>query len=355
MEKKYIYNFVMFFLAFIGGICLLWGCSSNNASDESLEGGVVSGDVSLHADSFQDGGNNIVVGFSQVGSESDWRNASTESFLDVFTADNGYYLLYEDAQQKQENQLKAIRNFILQEVDYIILDPIVETGWDAVLLEAKEAGIPVILVDRKVVVEDDDLYTCWVGSDFYEEGKRAGEWLWNYLQIHEREEEKINIVTLQGTLNSSSQIGRTEGFNSVLNEHVNWYMLDRCSGEFTQAKGQEVMEKFLNSYDDIDVVISENDNMTFGAIKAIEAAGKTCGPYGDIIIISFDAVKAALQLMMDWKIHADFECNPLLGTKVSDIIQQLENGDEVKKTHYVEEKYFDTSMDLETLMSTRVY
>ena len=353
MEKRYLYIFAMFFLAFIGGGCLLWGCNSNNDLDGTSESDAVSSDVSFRADLPQSGDDYIVVGFSQVGSESDWRNASTESFRDVFTADNGYYFLYEDAQQKQENQLKAVRNFILQEVDYIILDPIVETGWDAVLMEAKEAGIPVILVDRKVVVENDNLYTCWVGSDFREEGRRAGEWLENYLR--EREYEEINIVTLQGTPNSSSQLGRTEGFNEVLKINPRWQMLEQRSGDFTQSKGQEVMEDFLSLYKDIDVVVSENDNMTFGAIEAIEAAGMTCGPDGDIIIISFDAVKAALQLMMEGKINADFECNPLLGPQVSDIIQKLEQGQAVEKTHYVEEKYFDMYMDLDEVLPARVY
>lgn len=355
MEKRYIYIFALFFLTFIGGGCLLWGCNSNNASDGTSESDTVSGDVSFRTDLPQSGDDYIVVGFSQVGSESDWRNASTESFRDVFTADNGYYFLYEDAQQKQENQLKAIRNFILQEVDYIILDPIVETGWDAVLMEANEAGIPVILVDRKVVVENDDLYTCWVGSDFIEEGRRAGEWLENYLWERDREKETINIVTLQGTPNSSSQLGRTQGFDEVLERHKIWTMLEQRSGDFTQSKGQEVMEDFLSLYKDIDVVVSENDNMTFGAIEAIEAAGMTCGPDGDIIIISFDAVKAALQLMAEGKINADFECNPLLGSQVSDIIQKLEKGQTVEKTHYVEEKYFDMSMDLEEVLATRAY
>lgn len=297
----------------------------------------------------------ILVGFSQVGSESDWRRASTESFRNAFTEENGYYLLYEDAQQKQENQLKSIRNFILQEVDYIILDPIVETGWDAVLKEAKDAGIPVILADRQVEVSDEELYTCWIGSDFEEEGRRAGEWLKEYLKDQGRGEEEIRIVTLQGTPESSAQIGRTEGFQSVLEEQENWVMLERQNGDFTQSKGQEVMEYFLETYEDIDVVVSENDNMTFGAIDAIQDAGKTCGPDGDIIIISFDSVRAALEALQEGKLNVDFECNPLLGDRVSDIIQKLERGETVEKIQYVEEQYYDTSMDLQDIMGSRTY
>lgn len=297
----------------------------------------------------------IVVGYSQIGSESDYRIANTESFKSTFTEENGYYLLFEDAQQKQENQLKAIRNFILQEVDYIILDPIVETGWDAVFQEAKDAGIPVILTDRSVEIEDEDLYTCWIGSDFYKEGKTAGEWLKKYLEGQGRAEETIRIVTLQGTPESTAQIGRTEGFDEVLAGQDNWVMLERRNGEFTQAKGQEVMQDFLETYDRIDVVVSENDNMTFGAIEAIRKAGKTCGPEGDIIILSFDAVDAALELMQNGEINADFECNPLLGSRAEQVIQCLERGEKVEKVQYVEEQYFDASMDMAAIREERIY
>lgn len=340
MRKKGT-GFGLFLLAFL----LLTGCTGEeNASEDSV----------LYEDEVVDS-EDIVVGYSQVGSESDWRTANTESFEQTFTEANGYFLLFEDAQQKQENQLKAIRNFILQEVDYIILDPIVETGWDAVLQEAKDAGIPVILVDRTVKVEDEDLYTCWVGSDFTREGEQAGEWLKNYLEQQGRSEEEIRIVTLQGTLDSSSQIGRTQGFQKVLHTQDNWLMLESQSGDFTQAKGREVMEYFLNTYEDIDVVIGENDNMTFGAIDAIKAAGKTCGPNGDIIILSFDAVRAALVSMKNGDINADFECNPLLGPRVAEIIEQLEDGETVDKIQYVEETYFDSSMDLKESIKERAY
>ncbi len=312
-------------------------------------------DPPLYGDLTDVGDEYIVVGFSQVGSESDWRMANTNSFNETFTEDKGYYLIYEDGQQKQENQLKAIRNFILQEVDYIVLDPIVETGWDGVLQEAKDAGIPVILSDRYIETADQDLYTCWVGSDTEKQGRRAGEWLAAYLENRRRDEEEIQIVTLQGTMGSTAQIGRTEGFEQILEQHDNWTMLDRQTGDFTQAKGEEVMEGFLQTYEDIDVVICENDNMAFGAVEAIHKAGKTCGPDGDIIIISFDAVRAALEALMRGEINATFECNPLLGPEVENIIQCIENGETIEKTHYVDETYFDTSMDLETIIENRAY
>lgn len=319
----------------------------------------------------------IVVGYAQVGSESDWRTANTESFKEVFTEENGYYLIFEDGQQKQENQVKAIRKFILQEVDYIVLDPIVETGWEAVLQEAKEAGIPVILSDRMVEVEDESLYTCWVGSDFKEEGRKAGEWLEVYLQEKQErnetddnqkdgddagrlesdksQEDTVKIVTLLGTPESSAQLGRSEGFAEVMSQHENWVMLEEQSGEFTQAKAQEIMAQYLEEYEDIDVVISQNDNMAFGAIMAIKEAGKTIGPDGDIIIISFDAVEDSFHAMEKGEIVADFECNPLLAPLVEEVILQIEQGKEVEKVQYVDETYFDYNMDLATLLKERNY
>lgn len=315
----------------------------------------VSHNAVIEDEAIWDGKDSIVIGYSQVGSESDYRMANTESIRTTFTAENGYYLLFEDAQQKQENQIKAIRDFILQEVDYIVLDPIVETGWDAVLKEAKDAGIPVLLTDRSVQVEDEGLYTCWIGSDFKKEGQMAGEWLKKYLKDQKRQKEKIHIVTLQGTLNSSAQLGRTEGFRTVLEGEKNWVMLDSQSGDFTQSKGEEVMEHFLNTYEDIDVVVSENDNMTFGAIDAMKAAGRPFGIGGGIIVISFDSVRAALQRMMAGDINADFECNPLLGPKVERVIKDLEAGKEVEKIQYVEESYYDFSMDLNSIMKVREY
>ena len=299
--------------------------------------------------------NLIVVGVSQVGAESDWRIAQTNSIKESLTAENGFYMIFDNAQQKQENQIKAIRNFILQEVDYIVLDPIVMSGWDNVLQNAKEAEIPVILVDRDVEVDDDSLYVTSVVTDMVAEGRNAGYWLEDYLEKQGREDEDIQIVMLLGTEGASAQIGRTKGFTEIAGQHENWKILEQLDGDFTQAKGRESMETLLKKYDDIDVVISENDNMTFGAIDAIQDAGRSCGPGGDMIMISFDAVRAALEAMQAGEINADFECNPLQGPKLAETIKRLENGGEVEKVQYIEETYFDTTMDLETLIRGRAY
>lgn len=312
-------------------------------------------DGGTDAEASDEGGSSdgvITVGFSQVGAESDWRTANSESMKSTFSEANGYKLIFDDAQQKQENQLTAIRNFINQEVDYIVLAPTTETGWDTVLQEAKDAGIPVIIVDRMVDVSDDSLYNCYVGGNFKLEGQKACEWLKAYADAKGINE--LNIAHIQGTIGASAQIGRTEGLEEAA-EKYGWNIVAQQSGEFTQAKGQEVMESFLKSYDDIDVVICENDNEAFGAIDAIKAAGKTCGPDGDIIVVSFDSVKAAFESMIAGDLNATFECNPLHGPRVAEIIQKLEAGETVDKIQYVDEAYFDTSMDLESILAERAY
>ena len=281
----------------------------------------------------------INIGFSQVGAESDWRVANTKSMKSELTAKNGFKLSFADAQQKQENQLTAIRNFIQQEVDYIVLAPVTETGWDTVLQEAKDADIPVIIVDRMVDVSDDSLYTTWIGTDSLLEGRKAAEWLNAYTTAKGIDAKDVNIVDIQGTIGSTAQIGRTKGLEEGVDKY-GWDLVAQQTGEFTQAKGQEVMESFLKSYDDIDVVICENDNEAFGAIDAIKAAGKTCGPEGDIIVVSFDSVKAAFESMIAGDLNATFECNPLHGPRVEAIIKQLENKETPEKKAYVDEEMF---------------
>ena len=252
-----------------------------------------------------DGGDTITVGFSQVGAESDWRTANTESMKSTFSEENGYELIFDDAQQKQENQLTAIRNFIQQEVDYIVLAPVTETGWDTVLQEAMA-------------------------------------WLDAYLEAKGRGDEEINLVDIQGTIGASAQIGRTEGFDEAVEAHDNWTTLAQQSGEFTQAKGQEVMESILKqSGDDIDVVYCENDNEAFGAIDAIKAAGyEVGGEEGQILVMSFDTTNAGLTQTLSGEITCDTECNPLHGPRVEEIIQKLEAGEDVEKQAYVDEVAF---------------
>lgn len=282
----------------------------------------------------------IVVGFSQLGSESGWRTAHTASIQQAMTKDAGYFLIYNNARQMQENQIKAIRSYISQRVDYIVFAPVIEDGWDTVLQEAKSAGIPVIVTDRRVSVQDDSLYTAWIGTDAEEEGKRAGRWLESYLAQKQRLSENINIVVLEGTVGSTAEIGRSKGFGEIAAGHDNWQILESVAAEFTANKAKEVMRSVLRRYPQMDVLISQNDDMTMGAIEAMQEAGIRFGEGGDVTVISFDATRDALELVKEGRINVDVECNPVQGAYVEEVIQKLEKGEPVEKHYVVEEKVF---------------
>jgi len=247
---------------------------------------------------------NLVVGYSQIGAESEWRTGNTASIKEA--ADSlGVELIFADAQQKQENQIKAIRTFIAQQVDVIGVSPLIETGWESVFQEAKDAGIPIILVDRRANVSE-DLYTTYIGSDFTEEGRNAARILVDLL------DGKGNIVELVGTVDSAPAIDRYNGFREIIKDYPEIKIIASKTGDFTRAKGEEVMKEFLQMHgDQIDALYAHNDDMAIGAIKAIEAHGLKPGQ--DIKIVSIDAIRDAFQAMIDGKINATVECNPLLG------------------------------------------
>ncbi|MDU7030021.1 ABC transporter substrate-binding protein [Robinsoniella peoriensis] len=279
--------------------------------------------------------NLITVGFAQIGAESDWRIANTESMKEALSVENGFRLLISDAQQKQQNQTKAVRDFISQEVDVIVIAPVTEDGWDTVLEEAKDAGIPVIVVDRMINVKDDSLYTCWVGSDFEKEGRAAADWLVKYMEARGEGSDHHQIAILKGTIGSTAEIGRTKGFNEAIKKYQNYEIVSEQLGDFIQTKGKKAMEFCLQKNPDIDVVIAQNDNMAFGAIEAIEEIGKKPGK--DIAIVSFDAVKAAFEAMIEGKLNVSIECNPLHGPRVAEIAKKIMSGESVDKLQYVEE------------------
>lgn len=285
----------------------------------------------------------IVVGFSQLGAESDWRSENTKSMKAYLSAQNGYDLIFDDGQQKQSNQITAIRKFIQQDVDYIVLAPVTETGWNTVLEEAKDAGIPVIIVDRMVDVSNDDLFACFVGSDFELEALKVTEWMHEYFVLNNIDASDIRIVNIQGNLGASAQIGRTKGLEASCVKY-GWTLLDEVPGEFTQAKGREVMESFLEKYPSLNVVYCENDNEALGAIEAIEAAGFTVGSdikNGEIMVVSFDGVgETAKQYAIDGKISCIGECNPLHGPRVNALIGMFELGLKPEKLSFVDESLF---------------
>lgn len=275
----------------------------------------------------------ITVGFSQIGAESAWRTAETKS-IQSEAANRGVNLKFSDAQQKQENQIKALRSFIAQKVDAIILAPVVETGWEPVLKEARDAGIPVVLVDRGVNVSDDSLYTTLIASDFVEEGRLAAHWLYDKL------DGKGNIVQIEGTPGSAPAIDRKSGFEEVVAGCPELKIIKSQSGDFLRTKGKEVMEAFLKSEGkNINAVYAHNDDMALGAIQAIIEAGFVPGE--DMIVVSIDGVKDALQAIIEGTLGASIECNPLLGPKAFDAVESVLAGESIPKKIIVTDRLFD--------------
>jgi len=264
----------------------------------------------------------LVVGYAQIGAESDWRTGNTESIKE--TADElGIELKFSDAQQKQENQITAIRSFIAMKVDVIGVPPVVETGWDTVFREAKDAGIPIILVDRGAIVPD-DLYVTHLGSDFLEEGRNAARVMAKLMNG------KANIVELVGTIGSAPANDRYKGFREVLKDYPDMKIIDSQSGDFIRAKGKEVMETLLETHGkNINALFAHNDDMAIGAIQAIEEYGLRPGV--DIKIVSVDAIREAFDAMIAGKLNATVECNPLLGPQFFELALKVVNGEPVPK------------------------
>ncbi|EKS70820.1 MULTISPECIES: ABC transporter substrate-binding protein [Caballeronia] len=277
----------------------------------------------------------IVLGFAQVGAESEWRTANTES-IKSSAKEAGIDLKFSDAQQKQENQIKAIRSYIAQKVDVIAFSPVVETGWETVLVEAKNAKIPVVLTDRAISSKDDSLYVTFIGSDFTEEGRKAGRWL---VEKEKGNPGPINIVELQGTVGSAPAIDRKKGFEEIIKSDPKFKIIRSQTGDFTRAKGKEVMEAFLKAEGKkINVLYAHNDDMAIGAIQAIEEAGMKPGK--DIIIISVDGVKGAFEAMMAGKLNVSVECSPLLGPQLMSVVKDIKAGKSVPKRIVTQESIF---------------
>jgi ABC-type sugar transport system substrate-binding protein len=294
------------------------------------------------------GADKIVMGFAQVGAESGWRTANTKSVQESAKA-AGVDLKFSDAQQKQENQIKAIRSYIQQKVDVIAFSPVVESGWDTVLKEAKDAKIPVILTDRAVDSADKSLYKTFLGSDFVLEGKKAGEWL---VGESKSATGTVNIVEIQGTTGSAPANDRKQGFEEAIKADPKLKIIASQSGDFTRSGGKQVMEAFLKNNADIDVVFAHNDDEGLGAIEAIEAAGKVPGK--DIKIITIDAVKDGMTALSQGKINYIVECSPLLGPQLMDLAKKVLAGEEVEPRILTEETTFDQAQAKEAL-PTRQY
>ena len=290
----------------------------------------------------------LVVGFSQVGAESGWRTANTRSIKDEAAA-RSITLKFSDAQGDQENQVRAIRSFIQQKVDFIAFSPKTEDGWQSVLEEAKRAGIPVVLTDRAVKVTDSTLYVTFIGSDFVEEGRRAAACL------AKRTNSKAMIAELQGTPGSAPAIDRKRGFEEALAAYPGMKIIKSQSGNFERAKGKEVFEAFLRSPDGarITALYAHNDDMALGALQATEAAGKKPGT--DLVIVSVDGVRDAFQAMLDGKLACSVECNPLLGPQLFDVIAKLRAGEQVPRRILTEEGVFEQAQVTPAVLAARKY
>jgi ABC-type sugar transport system, periplasmic component len=283
----------------------------------------------------------IVLGYSQLGDESTWRTQNSRSLVEA-AAKAGIKIMFDDAMQKPENQIKAIRSFIAYKVNVIAFSPLVETGWDTVLGEAKAAGIPVIIVDRMIDTADDSLYACAIGADFELEGQRAGEFLVKKFKDHDG---PVKIVEIGGTKDSTPAIGRYKGFRDVLSSYPKFSVIFSEDGDFMLSKGKEIMQKVLKSYapKDINVLYSHNDDMTFGAIEMMQQAGITPGK--DIVIISVDATQRIVDYLKKGTVNCVIECNPNSGPLVMEIAKKVAAGEKVRKQIHISEKVFDEYSD----------
>ncbi|MBB2926927.1 simple sugar transport system substrate-binding protein [Paraburkholderia silvatlantica] len=290
----------------------------------------------------------ITLGFAQVGAESAWRTANTVSVKQA-AKDAGINLKFSDAQQKQENQIKAIRSYIAQKVDVIAFSPVVESGWEPVLQEAKRAKIPVILTDRNIDVKDPSLYVTMIGSDFMEEGRRAGKWLEDH---YKNNPGPINIVELQGTVGSAPANDRHSGLMEVIKNDPKFKIIASQSGDFTLAGGKQVMEAFAKTYGNkINVVYAHNDDMALGAIQAMEEAGMKPGK--DISVVSFDATKGGFEAMIAGKMNVDVECSPLLGPQLMSAVKDVVAGKQLPKRIVTNETVFPMDVAAQVLPSRK--
>lgn len=314
-------NRVMTAMTAIATVGVLAACGSGPAPSGGSDGGSQGGPITM--------------GFSQVGAESAWRTANTKSIQEAATAAD-VDLKFSDANGEQENQISAIRSFVQQRVDVIAFSPVVRTGWDAVLLEAKNAGIPVILTDRAVDTQEKDVFKTFVGADFVEEGRRAGKWV---VEQYASAPGPVSIVQLEGTTGADPAIERNSGFADAIAANPNLKVIASQSGDFTRSGGKQVMEAFLKAHPKIDLVFAQNDDMGLGAMEAIETAGLTPGK--DVKIVAVDATRDGMQALADGKFNYIVECNPLLGPQLMDLAKKVVAGEPVPPRVVTPDEAFD--------------
>ncbi|WP_248924482.1 ABC transporter substrate-binding protein [Paenibacillus hamazuiensis] len=322
---------------FIGFAVLLSGCAAvtQDAGNNYEFKGSAGTRESLAAEPSRTADRTITLGFSQLGTESDWRNANTASIKDA-AKEAEIRLIFENAEQSQEQQFQAVRSFIRQKVDVIAIAPVVEKGWEPILREARQAGIPVILVDRLAEVSDTSLYTALIGSDFYEEGRKAGKFVVDKVK---NVPGPVGIAELKGTAGSAPSIGRGDGFREIVRNHSDLAILESAVGNFTFEEGKEAMRSILKARGaEVRVLFSHNDDMALGAIEAIEEYGLSPGK--DIVIVSVDGTRRALVNLEKGKLNYVVECNPLLGPNLMQAVKELMRGRTLPKRILTPETVF---------------
>lgn len=334
IKKTLIYVLVLILLSSLIPLFLIRNSRSNSSKKDLETGGK--------------GKEKLILGFSQIGNESAWRTRNTQSIQEA-AAVNNIQLLYDDAQQKQENQLKAIRSFIVQQVDVIAFVPIVNDGWDNVLQEAKEANIPVIIVDRQINTSP-DLYAGFLGENGFEEGLTAANFL--IKKCRNIKKDKINIVEFAGTEGSSVATERAEGFRSVISRDSRLRIIHSEDGDFLRSRGKEMMDKILAANhgmhlenEPIDVIYSHNDSMTLGLLDSLEENNITSR---NTIIISIDAEQKSIDALTQGKLNCVVECNPNLGPQLMKLVKDIAEGKEIPRISYTHETVFLETDDFST-------
>lgn len=295
----------------------------------------------------------LIVGFSQIGAESAWRKCNTRSIRDAAES-YGIQLLFDNAEQKQENQIKAIRSFIAYRVDVIAFVPIVSDGWENVLREARDAGIPVLITDRKIRISEEGLHAGFIGTDSFEEGRNAGRFLVRkFLEKNPTRQEaakQVRVFELTGTIGSSVATGRAMGFREVIANHPEIEIVHSESGDFLRSKGYEIAKRCISDLLVVDAIYSHNDSMTLGVIDALKEAG--IAPGKDVVIITIDAEQASIDALRRGEVNCVIECNPKTGPAIMDLAVRLAEGESIPWIVHVDEQVFtEFDNDLDAIES----
>ena len=275
------------------------------------------------------------VGFSQMESNNPWRIAETKSFHETAESCN-WELIATDAAGSAAKQVADVDSMIAQGIDVLFLPPREEKPLIPAVMKAKAAGIPTFLVDRSVdpnVAKAGRDYVAFLGSDFVDQGRRVAEWT-----LENFKGEAGIIVELEGTTGSSPANDRKKGFDDVMAKHDNMTIVASQSGDFARDLGRQVMETLLQAHPDVNIVYAHNDEMAIGAIQALELAGRK--PGDDVLVVSIDGTRDALQAIIDGKMGVTVESSPFFGPLACEVMNRYANGEEIEPWVQVKDRIF---------------